>query len=398
MKVRAGIGRVGNQQIGDLSRYPLFETRYGTALFELVGGFWEQFMNIGTAYSLSGANTGGLPSGFVQIQAENASLKWETTDEVNMGLDFSLLNNAIFGSFDYFTRKTTGILITPPVASALGEGQQKTVNGASKTNKGWEFVVGYKSTPKKDFSYSVQMNFAHLRDRITELPENVRPAYPGNLVSTIIGRSQFDIFGYKTNGLFQSQAEVNAAPAQIGAGPGRIRYVDINKDNVINDLDRTWIGTTLPDLEYGVRIDVNYKKFDLSVFGSGVAGKEGFDVYTFFNNLMRGRENVGPGVFNAWTPTNTSTNVPALTLKDDNGESRTSDYFITSTSFFKLRNVQLGYTLKPKSIFSTLRFFGMAENLFWFKNKKHLSPDPERIDLGPVPIPKTFTFGINASF
>lgn len=398
LKVRAGVGKVGNQQIGDLSRYPLYETRYGTALSELVGGFWEQFMNIGTAYSLSGANTGGLPSGFVQIQAENASLKWETTNEINVGLDFSLLNNRIFGSFDYFTRKTTGILITPPVASALGEGQQKTVNGASKSNKGWEFVIGYKGTPKKEFSYNVQVNFAHFRDRITDLPENVRPAYPGNLTSTIIGRSQFDIFGYKTNGLFQSQAEVNAAPAQIGAGPGRIRYVDINKDNVINDLDRTWIGTTLPDLEYGVRIDVNYKKFDLSVFGSGVSGKEGFDVYTFFNNLMRGRENVGPGVFNAWTTTNTNTNVPALTLKDDNGESRTSDYFITSTSFFKLRNVQLGYSLKPKSILSGLRFFVMAENLFWFKNKKHLSPDPERIDLGPVPIPKTFTFGINASF
>lgn len=398
LKVRAGIGRVGNQQIGDLSRYPLYETRYGTALSELVGGFWEQYMNIGTAYSLSGANTGGLPSGFVQIQAENTSLKWETTDEINVGVDFSLFQNMIYGSFDYFTRKTNGILITPPVASALGEGQQKTVNGASKSNKGWEFVIGYKGAPKKDFSYNVQMNFARFRDRITDLPENVRPAYPGNLVNTIIGRSQFDIFGYKTNGLFQSQAEVDAAPTQIGAGPGRIRYVDLNKDNVINDLDRTWIGSTLPDLEYGVRIDVNYKKFDLSVFGSGVAGKEGFDVYTFFNNLMRGRENVGPGVFNAWTPTNNNTNVPALTLKDDNGESRTSDYFITSTSFFKLRNIQLGYALKPISVFSGLRFFVMAENLIWFKNKKHLSPDPERIDLGPVPIPKTFTFGFNASF
>ena len=125
-----------------------------------------------------------------------------------------------------------------------------------------------------------KLNFAHFRDKITELPENVRPAYPGNLVNTIIGHSQFDIFGYKTNGLFQSQAEVDKAPTQIGAGPGRIRYVDINNDKVINDLDRTWIGTTLPELEYGVRVDMNYKKFDFSLFGSGVAGREGFDVYT----------------------------------------------------------------------------------------------------------------------
>lgn len=398
LKLRAGIGRVGNQQIGDLARFGLFDTRYGTALSQLVGGFWEQYMNIGTAYSLSGANTGTLPSGFVQTQAANPDLKWETTDEINAGIDFTLYNNRIYGSFDYFSRKTTGILITPPVASALGEGQSKAVNGASKTNKGWELVIGYQGEKKGDFGYDVKLNFAHFRDKITELPESVRPAYPGNLVNTIIGHSQFDIFGYKTMGLFQSQEEVNKAPTQIGAGPGRIRYADINTDGVINDLDRTWIGTTLPDLEYGIRVDLTYKKFDLSVFGSGVAGREGFDVYTIFNNLMKSRENVGPGVFNGWTPQHTNTSVPALTLKDNNNEGRTSDYFMVSTSYFKMRNIQLGYTMKPKTIFTGLRFYAMAENLFWFKNKSYQSPDPERIDLDPIPVPKTFTFGINASF
>ncbi len=398
LKLRAGVGRVGNQQIGDLARFGLFDTRYGTTLSQLVGGFWEQYMNIGTAYSLSGANTGTLPSGFVQTQAANSGLKWETTEEINMGIDFSLLRNKVYGSFDYFSRKTSGILITPPVASALGEGQSKSVNGASKTNKGWEFVLGYQAEKIGDFRYNVRVNLAHFRDKITELPENVRPAYAGNLDNTIIGHSQFDIFGYKTNGLFQSQAEVDKAPTQIGAGPGRIRYVDINNDGTINDLDRTWIGTSLPELEYGTRIDLNYKKFDLSVFGSGIAGRKGFDVYTVFNNLMRSRENVGPGVFQGWTPTNTNTNVPATTLKDNNNEGRTSDYFIVSTSYFKMRNIQLGYNIAPNKVFSRLRIFAMADNLFWFKSNSYLSPDPERIDLDPVPIPKTFTLGINASF
>jgi TonB-dependent starch-binding outer membrane protein SusC len=398
LKLRAGIGRVGNQEIGDVARFGLFDTRYGTTLAQLVGGFWEQYMNIGTAYSLSGANTGTLPSGFVQIQAANAGLKWETTDEINTGIDFTLLRNKIFGSFDYFSRKTTGILIVPPVASALGEGQTKPVNGASKTNKGWELVLGYRGDNIGQLKYNVQANFSHFRDRITELPENVRPAYPGNLVNTIIGHSQFDIFGYKTAGLFQSQDEVNKAPTQIGAAPGRIRYVDINNDGVINDLDRTWIGTQLPALEYGVRVDISYKQFDASLFGSGVAGREGFDVYTVFNNLMRSRENVGPGVFDAWTPQHTNTKVPALTLKDNNNENRTSDYFIVSTSYFKMRNIQLGYTLTPKAIFSRLRFFAMGENLFWIKSKSYTSPDPERIDLQPVPIPRTLTLGLNASF
>lgn len=398
LKLRLGAGRVGNQEIGDLSRYILFNTRYGTTQSQLTPGFWEDYMNIGTAYSLSGANTGTLPSGFVQTQAENSALRWETTDEINAGIDFSILRDKISGSFDYFTRKTTGILITPPVASALGEGQSKTLNGAAKTNRGWEFLVTYHGQQSGDFNYNVTLNLSHFRDKITSLPENVRPAYPGNLVNTILGHSQFDIFGYKTDGLFQSQADVDAAPTQIGAGPGRIRYVDINGDNVINDLDQTWIGTSLPSLEYGLRVDLNYKKFDLSIFGSGVSGRKGFDIYTSFNSLMRSRENVGPGVLNGWTPQNTGSTIPAITLKDNNNEMRTSDYFILNTSYFKVRNVQLGYSIEPGKVFTRLRIFAMAENLLTLKSKEFTSPDPERTDLGRVPIPRVFTFGINASF
>jgi TonB-linked SusC/RagA family outer membrane protein len=399
LKARLGVGRVGNQEIGDLSRYVLYYTRYGTTQNELTPGFWEQYMNVGTAYSLSGINTGTLPSGFVQTQAANPELKWETTDEINAGLDFAIFNDKISGSFDYFSRRTTGILITPPVASALGEGQSKTVNGASKSNKGWEFIVSYHGQQHGDFNYNVTLNFSHFRDKITDLPENVRPAYPGNIGNTIIGHSQFDIFGYKTTGLFQSQAEVDAAPTQIGAGPGRIRYVDTNHDGKIDANDQTWIGTTLPALEYGSRIDLSYKKFDLSIFGSGVAGRKGFDPYTFYNNLMHSRENVGPGVFDGWTPTHTNTNVPALTLKDNNHEtSNNSDYFVINTSYFKIRNIQLGYSIQPRTIFTRIRVFVMAENLFTFKSKQYLSPDPERLSLDQVPIPKIFSFGINASF
>lgn len=398
LKLRAGFGRVGNQEIGDVTNATLFATRYGTTLAQLVGGFFEQYYNVGTAYSLTGVNTGTLPSGFVQTQAGNPNLKWEVTEEINTGVDFALLQNRIYGSFDYFSRKTTGILITPPVAAVLGEGQNKTVNGASKSNKGWELTLGYRGQKRADFTYNVLLNFAHFRDKVTDLPENVRPAYPGIVGNTIIGHSQFDIFGYRTAGLFQSQDEVDKAPTQIGAGPGRIRYVDINGDGKIDANDQDWIGSTLPSLEYGMRIDVAYKKFDVSIFGSGVAGKTGFDVYTRYNNLMQARENVGPGILNGWTPTNKNTNIPAPTLKDNNNEARTSDYFFVNTSYFKMRNIQVGYTFPQNKVFSRLRAFVMAENLFWFKSSEYLSPDPERIDLNPVPIPKTFTFGINASF
>ncbi len=140
----------------------------------------------------------------------------------------------------------------------------------------------------------------------------------------------------------------------------------------------------------------------MSLFGAGVAGRTGFDPYTFYNNFIRGRENVGPGVFDAWTPQNPGSTIPALTLSDNNGETRPSDYFNVNTSYFKLRNLQLGYNL-PAALISKvggmqkLRVFLMADNLFWIKNKSFQGPDPERTDINTIPVPRVFTFGVNVS-
>lgn len=405
LKLRAGVGRIGNQDIGDLARFGLFEPRYGTLASQVPNGhnsFFDQYWNVGTAYDLNGAGAGTLPSGFVQTQGENTALKWETTDELNAGLDFAFLNGSLAGSFDYFTRETKDILIKPPVASAVGEGQLKFVNGATKTNKGFEFSLSYLGKPRGDFTYSVSANLARFRDRITVLPEEVRSAFAGNAVTTIIGRSQLDLFGYRTDGIFQSQEEVTNHAQQVGAAPGRIRYRDLNGDNRIDALDQEFYGTTLPALEYGTRIDLGYKNFDFSIFGSGIAGRTGFDSYTFYNNFIRGRENVGPGVFDAWTPQNTSSGIPALTLSDGNNETRASDYFNVNTSYYKIRNIQLGYTFQKTPIgklgLAGLRLYGMAENVFWLKSKNFLGPDPERVDVNLVPVPRTFTFGLNVSF
>lgn len=405
LKLRAGVGRIGNQDIGDLARFGLFEPRYGTLASQVPNGhnsFFDQYWNVGTAYDLNGTNSGTLPSGFVQTQGENTALKWETTNELNVGLDFGFLNGSLVGSFDYFTRSTKDILIKPPVAAAVGEGQLKFVNGATKTNKGFELLLTYYGKPAGALTYNISANFARFRDKITVLPEEVRSAFAGNAVTTILGHSQFDLFGYRTDGIFQSQEEVDAHAQQVGAAPGRIRYRDLNGDNKIDALDQEFFGTTLPGLEYGVRVELGYKNFDFSIFGSGVADRTGFDPYTFYNNFIRGRDNVGPGVFDAWTPQNTGSRIPALTLADGNNETRSSDYFNVSTAYFKVRNVQLGYNL-PKTVsgkigMTGLRLYAMAENVFWLKNKNFLGPDPERIDVNTVPVPRTFTLGLNASF
>ncbi|GHB83623.1 SusC/RagA family TonB-linked outer membrane protein [Persicitalea jodogahamensis] len=407
LKLRLGLGRVGNQEIGDLARFGLYDTRYGARASNFNDGtghqpFFDQFWNIGTAYDLDGANTGNLPSGFVSTQAENPRLKWETTDEINVGADFGFLDGTIQGSLDIFSRVTSDILIKPPVASAVGEGQLRSLNGATKTNKGFELSVGYFAKPKGDFTYNIMAGIARFRDKITELPEEVRSAYAGNAITSIIGHSQFDLFGYKTDGLFQTQSEVDAAPRQVGAAPGRIRYVDTNNDGEINDLDRVFYGTTLPALEYNIKFEAYYKAFDFSLFGSGIAGRNGFDIYTFYNNFVRGRENVGPGVFDAWTPNNTGSTIPALSLSDVNNETRPSDYFNVNTSYFKLRNIQLGYSLSPNFVqkigLSRFRLFAMVDNLFLVKSASFAGPDPERTDINAIPVPRSFTFGLNVSF
>nr|WKN38833.1 TonB-dependent receptor [Tunicatimonas sp. TK19036] len=399
LKLRAGYGEVGNQDIGDVARFALYEPRYGN-----IQGNWT---NIGTAYDLNGNDSGGLPSGFVSVQGGNPDLKWETTREFNIGVDFGFLDDRIIGYIDYFTRETSDILLQPPIASAVGEGKLRWVNGAVVENKGLEIALTYRGNIGDDLSYSINGNFSRFRDKITELPEEVRTAFPGNSEKTILGQSQFSYFGYKTDGLFQNEAEVDAHAEQIGAAPGRIRYVDLNDDGVINALDQDYLGTVLPGFEYGIRVDLNYKNFDFSLFGSGVGGRTGNDQFIPFNSFVNVGANMGTGVLDAWTPQNPGSDTPKLSLIDANSEGRASNFYLVNSSYFKLRNIQLGYSLPLSSIESLhmqqLRVFLMGENLFWFKSKEFQGADPEISNAGgdpwnQIPVPTSITFGVNVTF
>lgn len=398
LKLRAGVGTVGNQQIGNLAAYTLYYANYGTA-----SASFPLWLNTGTAYDINGVNTGTLPSGFVQTQKGNPNLKWESTTETNIGLDFGFFNERITGSFDYFIRNTDNILIQPPVAGAVGEGQLEWLNGASKNTKGWELIVGYHNRTPSGLGYSVTANASHWVDKITQLPEDVRAAYPGDPNHSIIGHSQFSIFGYKTDGLFQNEQELATAATQPGAGLGRIRYKDLNGDGKIDVTDQTWLGNTLPKLEYGIRVELTYKAFDLSIFGSGVAGKTGFDPVKFMNSFIDTRNNYGPGVLGAWTPQNTGSKTPALSILNRNGEDRTSDFYYVNASYFKLRSVVLSYDL-PRNVASSikmesLKIYVSGQNLLAFKSKEFLSKDPERANSFAIwPVPTSYTFGINANF
>ena len=401
LKLRAGYGEVGNQAIGNSARFGLYEARYGPNQNVYYPDFFNIYYNVGTSYDLNGANTGNLPSGFVSVQAANTGLKWETTKEINVGLDFGFFDNKLSGSFDYFSRNTEGILIVPPVASAVGEGQQRYVNGASTSNKGWEFTIGYADKLKNGLSYNITTNFGATKNQITELPEEVRAAYPGTASNSIIGHSQYEIFGFKTDGLFQNQSEIDSHATQIGSRLGGIKFVDINGDGAINSDDRTFIGSTLPKLEYGINISLAYKDFDFSIFGSGVAGRVGVDPYIFWNNFVQGRDNAAPGTLNAWTPTNTNTEVPSLSLAHN--DTQTSDYILRNNSYFKIRNLQFGYSLSESLVnkigfITRCRIYLQGENLIWFTSKDYIGSDPERTDVNRIPVPRTISLGFNFNF
>ncbi|MFC4870181.1 SusC/RagA family TonB-linked outer membrane protein [Negadavirga shengliensis] len=401
LKIRAGYGEVGNQEIGDLARFGLYEARYGANQSQFTGGFFEFYYNVGTAYDINGNGSGNLPSGFVSIQAENPDLKWETTKEWNVGLDFSLFNYAITGSFDYFIRNTSDILTRPPIASVIGEGQERVLNGASTETKGWELMLAYQKSWSNGLTMSVNSNFGAFFDKITFLPEEVRAAFPGTAENSIIGQSQFSIFGFRTDGLFQSQEDVNSSPTQVGARPGGIKLMDINNDGVIDANDRDFIGNTLPALEYGLGINLAYKNFDLAVFGSGVAGRIGLDPYIFWNNFVQGRENAGLGVLNAWTPENPGSDIPSLSLAFN--ETRTSDYLFRNNAYFKIRNLQFGYNVPQVLInkwsgVSGVRAYFQGENLIWFTHRDYIGSDPERTDVGRIPVPTVFSLGLNVNF
>lgn len=395
LKLRFSYGHTGNQEIGNYETYDLYRAIYGTDhVFDRDGG---------TAYDIGGNDTGMLPSGFVKIQRGNSSLKWESTKESNYGLDFGLFEQRFTGTLEYFVKNTSDILIRPGYLAVIGEGGFQTFNGASMQNKGFEALLTYENDISDELSFSISGNVSRYLNKVTELPSTVLTAYPGNGTDQVIlGHAITSTFGYVADGLFQNQQDVENSPAQPGKGLGRIKYRDLNGDNVINDRDRAYINDGVPDFVYGLNLNVRWKNFDVSVFFQGVQGidvSNTYKTFTDFASLWPG-SNWGTRTLNAWTLQNTGSTIPALTLNNNNDEGRTSTYFIENGSYLKMRNLQIGYNLKDafKSVkISNARIFVQGLNLLTIKNKGFTGPDPENPD-NAYPLPVIGTLGLDLSF
>ncbi|RSK44342.1 SusC/RagA family TonB-linked outer membrane protein [Hymenobacter perfusus] len=396
LKLRAGWGQTGNQDIANFASLGLYQSLLGTLdpNFEY---------DRGTAYDIYGNDT-SLPSGYRRFQRPNPALKWETTTQTNVGVDFGFLENRLSGSVDYFVKNSKDILVNLPFLAVVGEGGDQFVNGASIENKGWEFLLGYQNKLENGISYTISGNLASYRNKLTYLPAEVINAYGGNGQDvTRLGHSINAVFGYVADGLYQNTTEVNEGPTQIGAAPGRIRYKDLNNDGKVDNFDQTWITEGVPDFNYGLNLGAGFKGFDVQVFLQGVQGLEAFNNSKFrtdFASLATG-ENWGQRLLDAWTPTNAGSGIPAATLLNTNNEGRASTYFIENASYLKLRNVQVGYSL-PEGLTSKLKLQGVrvyvqGQNLLTFKSDEFTGPDPEVTNY-QYPVPRIFSTGLNVTF
>ncbi len=394
LKLRVSWGQMGNQETSDVALYTYYLSDYQ--------GGNQPNVTVGTAYDLTGGNTGILPSGFRRVQKGNDNLKWETTEMTNFAIDFGLLNQRLTGSIEYYIKKTTDILVLPPAIAAAGEGGRQWVNGASMENKGLEITLS-NNGKIGNVTYELNGNISGYKNKVTYLPASVVNAYGGNgTTDNILGRALNSYYGLVADGIFKSQSEVDNHATQNGKGLGRIRYRDINDDKLINNAsDRTWIGDPNPDFIYGLNIGLQYKGFDFSAFFQGVSGNAVQNMVKYntdFWSVSQTGSNKGIRTLQAWTPENPNSNIPALTAVDANNEARLSSYFIEKGSYLKLRNMQIGYTF-PDNILAHAKmrkarvYIGGDNLLIIAKSKSFTGLDPETPGFG-YPNPTVFTAGL----
>jgi len=369
-------------------------------------------MNLDKAgYAISGGNT--LYPGVLRSRSTNPDLTWEKTRQVNVGFDASLLNNRLMFSFDYFYKKTKDMLVEKPYIATIGEGGYCWYNGGSMVNKGFEITANWRSSLNKDFSYEVGFNVTVMKNRVDDLMKDIYYTWGGGngIDKSIVGQPLGSWLGYKTDGVFRTQEEVDAYKEKYrisfgNPAVGRIRYVDTNGDGEISDRDRTWLGCDLPKAQLGLNLGANWKGFDLSLFFNSIIRDawNNSKYYTDFFPLWTGNHGTrlleAAGAYENFIRTGRyDCDVPAPTVENSNHENEGSEYYIENGSFLRLKTLSFGYTL-PEKVRSTLRLsnarvYFQAQNVFAVT--KYSGADPEGLGY-PYALPRQYTFGIQFGF
>ncbi|KUJ61226.1 SusC/RagA family TonB-linked outer membrane protein [Flavobacteriaceae bacterium CRH] len=398
LKLRASWGQIGN--LGNLGPYqfsvPLVQTS---------------------------ALIGSVPTinyGYAESELSNPNLKWESSEQTNIGLDFTMFDSALTGSVDAYVKKNKDMLVRDQLPGVSGTPQGRIVNSGDVENKGIEASLTYQKT-RGEFKFDVTANAAFLSNKIVSIKDDLTSLEPLNLsrvrslpLANIyqVGSPVGAFYGYATDGLFQSNDEakgyVNSSGVayQPNAVAGDMKFKDVNGDGVINNSDRVVLGNPFPKTTYSLNMNFRYKGFDMNVFFNAVSGNKVFNAvkYTGLNASFPGY-NLLSDSKDAWSPTNTDTNIPVLSSTDNNNNfGRISDFYIEDASFIRLKNLSIGYTVKENWLNgkAKLRFFISGQNLFTIT--KYSGMDPEvglnnfGLDLGKYPLSRIYVTGVNATF
>ncbi|MEQ9286865.1 MAG: TonB-dependent receptor [Cyclobacteriaceae bacterium] len=396
LKLRASYGELGSQNIGN------YET--------------SSVLNINNFYNLGGQVLGG---GTVRALA-NPGLIWETSKTSNLAIDAQLFDSRVSLTLEYFDKKSENILANVPIPTSGGLGSSLRNNAASIQNKGFEFLGTYTSAAKPDgLNYNVSVNFTSIKNEVLALGDGVNPISGGGFTQqgfqatrTDVGYAVGSFYGYLVEGLYQTNEQIAADGRTGTAQLGDMNFLDLNGDDAIDDLDRDYMGSPIPSFEFGINFGATYKKFDFNLFIQGVQGNELWNAKKFQHILDGAGGNKIREVQNAWTPSNTNTDIPRMTIRDANGNKRSSDFFVEDGSYIRFKTIQIGYTL-PQSIvekasMSSVRFYFSAQNLLTFTSYTGYDPEIGRsldgglfgggVDRRAYPQAKNLILGVQVSF
>ena len=394
LKLRAGWGRIGNQNIGDYTYQNLLTS------------------NIQYSY-LFGQK---LYQGLVAVKMGNANAKWETTESTNIGLDANLLSGRLTFSGEYYYKKTKDMLIFEPIPNYLGFESGPMTNIGSGENRGFELDINWRDQIN-DFSYNIGFNISTIKNKMLSIgsgqPLTGGSVRNGNVTLTRVGDPIGAFYGYKTNGLVQTEAQlVEVKKLQPNAELGDIVFANTNGDEALNDKDKVIIGNPIPDFIYAINMGFAYKGFDLNMQWGGTYGNDIFNAMRYYTYDLSSVTNKDVAVLNYWRPDNTNTNIPRLAGTDKNDNMRISDRYVEDGSYLRLRNIQLGYTFpvsfSKKAYMQKLRIYVTGQNLFTFTDYSGADPEVGQItstnylsrgvDIGTYPQAMTITGGVSITF
>jgi outer membrane receptor protein involved in Fe transport len=374
----------------------------------------------GGGYSVaSGGKTGTMQDGIFLGSPANPDLRWEESAQTDVGIEARFFNSALSFGFDYFNKKTEGMLMDMPINDYVGM-EAPIGNVGNMENWGLEFEAGWQHKIG-DVHYFANANVSYLQNKLVKLGnesgEDIYASAGASGVGSFIKGSNGEVwpyfYGYKTDGIFQNWNEVNAYTNSDGdlmqskAQPGDVRFIDTNGDGVINDDDRTKIGKGMPDWTFGITLGGDWKGFDVNLFFQGTLGN---DVFDFSQRGDISSINRPTWILERWHGEGTSNRIPRMTYANPNANWVSSDLYIKNGSYLRLKSAQIGYTL-PESLtkkvsIQKLRVFVSAENLLTFTGNDD-GFDPEvatsdyfliGVDRGVYPQSRTISIGANISF